>query len=247
MTAGGNTLSVTGSMASTLGVDNPFRYRGYYYDEESGLYYLNSRYYDPVTRRFVNADRQLNSDILGNNLFAYCSNNPINYSDPSGNAWVLNGVTYKYDGSLYDFRRAEQGLSPIAYENALKLSKSLPKTGEPGSSQTLPNPDGTPKQKRWYGPDGQAVRDRDYNHPGDMPFPHDHEWKDGERQPNHLPPDPSYEFNWEPIAGIGLATICVVGIIIIASDDITGVGVANDFLLGPLSAGVGQGAIMIFG
>ncbi len=86
----GNILSVTGSMASTLGVDNPFRYRGYYYDEESGLYYLNSRYYDPVTGRFVNADAYLgaNGDMLAYNLFAYCSNNPINYSDPLGLYWV---------------------------------------------------------------------------------------------------------------------------------------------------------------
>ncbi len=80
-------------MASTLGVDNPFRYRGYYYDEESGLYYLNSRYYDPVTGRFINADGYVSGiggDIQGYNLFAYCFNNPINLSDSNGNwpKWV---------------------------------------------------------------------------------------------------------------------------------------------------------------
>ena len=74
-------ISTTGSKASTLGAANPFRYRGYYYDGESGLYYLNSRYYDPETGRFVNADGVLgeNQDLLGYNLFAYCSNNPVNY------------------------------------------------------------------------------------------------------------------------------------------------------------------------
>ena len=83
----GNILSVTGSMASTLGVDNPFRYRGYYYDEESGLYYLNSRYYDPVTRRFVNADGYISTGqgVLGSNMFAYCLNNPVMYIDLFGN------------------------------------------------------------------------------------------------------------------------------------------------------------------
>ncbi len=71
---------------------NPFRYRGYYYDTHLGLYYLNSRYYDPNTCRFINADGQLNTDhILGANLYAYCYNNPVMYVDYYGNApdWGL--------------------------------------------------------------------------------------------------------------------------------------------------------------
>ncbi len=51
---------------------NPFRYRGYYYDTTLNLYYLNSRYYDPVTGRFINADGQLNGDLLGYHLYSYC-------------------------------------------------------------------------------------------------------------------------------------------------------------------------------
>ena len=49
----GNLVSMTGSLASTLGQDNPFRYRGYYYDSETGMYYLNSRYYHPQIGRFI--------------------------------------------------------------------------------------------------------------------------------------------------------------------------------------------------
>ena len=76
-------------MANTIGAQNPFRYRGYYHDSETSLYYLNSRYYDPAVGRFVNADRQLNpgEGISGYNLFAYCGDNPINFADPSGQAW----------------------------------------------------------------------------------------------------------------------------------------------------------------
>ena len=67
---------------------NPFRYRGYYYDTETGLYYLNSRYYDPSIGRFINADDISYiqpTDINGLNLFAYCGNNPVMHTDPTGN------------------------------------------------------------------------------------------------------------------------------------------------------------------
>ena len=69
-----------------IGNLNPFRYRGYYYDTESGFYYLMSRYYDPVTHRFINADGYFQSggDILDANMSAYCANNPIMNWDPTG-------------------------------------------------------------------------------------------------------------------------------------------------------------------
>ena len=73
---------------ANLAKQNPFRYRGYYYDTESGLYYLQSRYYDPVTGRFVNPDSLIDtSNVLGFNMYAYCGNNPVNRFDPSGLFW----------------------------------------------------------------------------------------------------------------------------------------------------------------
>jgi len=66
---------------------NPFRYRGYYYDTETGWYYLQSRYYNPEWGRFLNADGQLNGDILGCNQFSYCGNNPVIRTDFSGKVW----------------------------------------------------------------------------------------------------------------------------------------------------------------
>ena len=75
-----------GSMAATLGELNPFRYRGYYFDQESGLYYLNSRYYDPEICRFLNADGYVTTGqgLIATNMFAYCGNNPVMYVDESG-------------------------------------------------------------------------------------------------------------------------------------------------------------------
>lgn len=90
--AWGNVLTVTGSLASTVGRYNPFRYRGYYYDEETGFYYLQSRYYDPVVGRFLNADGIIgaNGGVLGYNMFAYCSNNPVCKIDTTGYSWFNN-------------------------------------------------------------------------------------------------------------------------------------------------------------
>ena len=78
--------SCTGTLASTLGALNPFRYRGYVYDEETGFYYLRSRYYDPTTCRFISADILLSTGqgVLGNNCYAYCLNNPVCFQDKSG-------------------------------------------------------------------------------------------------------------------------------------------------------------------
>jgi len=89
--AWGNILSITGSMATTLGRQNPLRYRGYVYDQETGLYYLQSRYYDPEIGRFINADAftSTGQGLLGNNMFAYCNNNPATYKDPSGTLCVF--------------------------------------------------------------------------------------------------------------------------------------------------------------
>ena len=79
--AWGRPISKTGSMASTLGTLNPFRYRSYVYDEETGLYYLRSRYYNPWCCRFINAD-----SLLGSNLFVYCANHPTRSIDEDGYA-----------------------------------------------------------------------------------------------------------------------------------------------------------------
>ena len=84
--AWGNILSKSGTMADK----NPLRYRGYYYDAETGFYYLQSRYYDPANRRFINADSYASTGqgFVGVNMFAYCGNSPIGRIDIGGCWWL---------------------------------------------------------------------------------------------------------------------------------------------------------------
>ena len=86
----GKLLSTSGSLASTLGKNNPFRYRGYVYYEETGFYYLQSRYYNPEVGRFISSDVLLSTGqgVLGHNAYAYCLNNPVNREDSNGN-WSM--------------------------------------------------------------------------------------------------------------------------------------------------------------
>ena len=84
--AWGKLISTTGTLATTLGAVNPFRYRGYYYDTETGLYYLTTRYYDPEVCRFISADVYMSTGqgVIGGNMWAYCLNNPVNMIDVNG-------------------------------------------------------------------------------------------------------------------------------------------------------------------
>lgn len=96
------------SNSTNVALLNPLRYRGYVYDDESGLYYLQSRYYDPTTCRFVNADILFDTQSgspLSTNMFAYCENNVINTCDQSGNSvsrecgvnsFKIDGVVFRY-------------------------------------------------------------------------------------------------------------------------------------------------------
>ena len=82
--------------SSFIGNVNPFRYRGYYYDTETGFYYLQTRYYDPTICRFINADNyELVSQLAGSkelNMYAYCRNNPIMYTDETGESFLLAAI-----------------------------------------------------------------------------------------------------------------------------------------------------------
>jgi len=92
-------------LSGTLGIYNPLRYRGYVYDTETRLYYLQSRYYDPALGRFISADAfaSTGQGILGNNMFAYCRNNPVIRKDASGMDDVRVTDANEDDNPLNDY------------------------------------------------------------------------------------------------------------------------------------------------
>ena len=94
--AWGNILDSGGDLAAV----NPLRYRGYYYDNETGFYYLQSRYYDPANRRFINADSYASTGqgFVGTNMFAYCNNSPVFLVDSYGNMAGKSHLVYSSEG-----------------------------------------------------------------------------------------------------------------------------------------------------
>ena len=129
----GKILSAEGTMAET----NPLRYRGYYYDNESGLYYLQSRYYDPATCRFINADNvaviavspeKANWD---KNLFAYCDNDPVNRKDDGGELWhiVAGAIVGGLMGAVTSYASGNRGVGVLLDAVAGAAGGALAATG----------------------------------------------------------------------------------------------------------------------
>jgi len=87
----GNIVNIEGSLSTTIGVYNSFRYRSYKFDSEINMYYLNSRYYNPEIGRFISSDATLGefTSIRTANMYSYCMNNPIMYVDPNGESAIL--------------------------------------------------------------------------------------------------------------------------------------------------------------
>ena len=145
--AWGNVLSQSGSMAGV----NPLRYRGYYRDSETGFYYLQSRYYDPATRRFINADVYSStdsSDAVSCNMFAYCGNNPVLLYDPNGELGLIGlcllaaftYATVDYGTQVYDNYDAGK-TGKDAWVNSINWG-SVVASGVSGAAHAIPGASG---------------------------------------------------------------------------------------------------------
>ncbi len=130
--AWGNCTVTTHNANYIIGDLNPIRYRGYYYDTETGFYLTGTRYYDPEIGRFINADGYVSTGqgVLGNNMFAYCGNNPVNRADPTGMFW-------KEIGDF--FSNAWNGIKTWA-KNTFGAGSSTTCTYHSDETEILPNP-----------------------------------------------------------------------------------------------------------
>ncbi len=113
---------------SHIGNINPFRYRQYYYDKETKLYYLNSRYYNPSWGRFISVDSALgtNADTINYNLYNYCNNNPINQFDPSGeiglilSCMIIGAVAGALSGGIIGAAKSKAKTGKVSAKEVVK-------------------------------------------------------------------------------------------------------------------------------
>ena len=259
--AWGNVLSVTDENGNAItsqthiGNLNPFRYRGYYYDTESGFYYLMSRYYDPVTHRFINADGYFQSggNILDANTFAYCANNPVLNVDPLGTCKVPNYTSAgTYIGSTWKVVEAVPGAP--GYCNNCKSNG--PNSGNKyyvesnkyyvESSKNNKNTKGdsnwtTRKDSKKGSENRQKSGDRERNvaHPNGE----EHSRVPKGNGVKHLTETP-FE---ERMGNFGICLACAVAVIYLVGNDVTGAGVADDVALVPTIALLWDSASKAFG
>ena len=183
--AWGKPLSTTGSLADTLGARNPFRYRGYIYDEESGLYYLKERYYSPFKMRFINADvfAGLANRLLSHNAMVYCENRPIRYKDQSGAMIIITNAEILTE-NLRDY--TEIDVSEDEDEDAyyLIIGGLFPTMNGPANGYLFGYDGNGSLHEAWYDANGDLIRTRHHTThamPNLHKNPHDHEWEDGEK------------------------------------------------------------------
>ncbi|MDE6020433.1 MAG: RHS repeat-associated core domain-containing protein, partial [Ruminococcus sp.] len=166
----GNIISVTDingneiTDTNHIGLMNPFRYRGYYYDSEIGMYYLQSRYYNPQVGRFLNADGYISTGqgVLDYNMFAYCGNSPVNRTDSTGHSWVAALLVASIVGvcavglsgcSAKQSKPSNYVENKSTKQNCYSYAFNLPQAANPGDySVSKSNPDYMYKSKNAYTP-----------------------------------------------------------------------------------------------
>lgn len=259
--AWGNVISITDNNGNAItnpnhvGNLNPFRYRGYYQDTETGLYYLMSRYYDAVTHRFINADGYFQSggSILDANTFAYCANNPVLNVDPLGTCKVPNYTSAgTYIGSTWKVVEAVPGAPGYCNNCKSNGSNSGNKyyvesnkyyvESSKNNKNTKGDSNWTPRKDPKKGSENRQKsgdRERNVAHPNGE----EHSRVPKGNGVKHLTETP-FE---ERMGNFGICLACAVAVIYLVGNDVTGAGVADDVALVPTIALLWDSASKAFG
>ena len=190
----------------TVETNNPYGYTGREVDADD-LYYYRARYYDPRIQRFISEDPIgfMSGDF---NWYRYVGNDPVNYFDPNGEfAFLIPAIidVAELGVDILIERYLAKAASRMATKAAAKAlanaakgdSASLPWTGEPNSTARCRRRDGSPKQKRRYGPNGEPLQDIDYDHDHGAGTPHVHDWKGKKRLPGREPNENDGDLDFE--------------------------------------------------
>ena len=206
---------------------NPFTYKGYYYDADLQMYYCGSRYYDPETCRWINADGYVSTGqgIVGNNMYAYCNNSPVVHSDRSGMKMVRDTPDETFSELL-------DGVDSIYYEYIFGATVTFSEHHKRGTT----NPANRNKHQK-----GQARKGRDQGG----------EKGDARRHGNPNKRHP-HNFETESIdTEVLLPTALILGasatIVYLVANDATGVGVLDDSLIPPLVTIIWENASILVG
>ncbi len=223
---------------NNIGLLNPFRYRGYYYDSDTGLYYLMSRYYDPVTCRFINADVYFQSggSILDANMSAYCRNNPISFYDPMGTDCICMHQRVRSNHLCNESSEKEYVASykpskePIDSNNPPDHPNYTPH--KKGNNGKVKNPNGA--GKGWLADNGGVWIPTPNMHGGPgwtIQYPdgsHEHAYPGGKMR------RATKESN--PVGGTVLLILGTLGTAYLVGNDVTGVLIADDTCI-PITIG----------
>ena len=125
------TENATSADTQNITETNPIRYRGYYYDTETRLYYLKSRYYDPTVKRFLNVDGLVSTSIedAAKNMYAYCLNNPVIYADPEGDSFIEINKTM-FNTILWGINTVNSAVSNYKKQNSTSYYPDYAKAEE---------------------------------------------------------------------------------------------------------------------
>ena len=235
--ASGNEITASTNVA----IINPIRYRSYYYDKDTGFYYLNSRYYDPQVGRFINADVYVSTGqgIIGNNMFAYCGNNPVMFYDPDGQECICfyERVNPRHNCTANFKEEHDTVIVAVLDSNSIPdhPDYSPPKKWD---GKKVNNPNG--KGKGWPAKDGGVWIPSPNMHGGEgwtIQYPggkHDHAYVGGGRR-THYQAECSFSKSLGKIVGGALITTFFL------LDDFTIIGTIDDAAL------VGSTAMLISG